>query len=268
MQLVTVLQYLHHDAMVAHRDLKLENILLDKYNNIKLIDFGFSKSFAESHQFTSLIGSPAYVSPEIITRKTYSEKTDIWSLGIILYVMTTGTFPFNGTTTQMQMQRIAFVDPFIPHYLSHELRVLLKGMLTKDFTNRITLDEILDSKWLQGYKESSEAVTKLHNNLTNGIDKQIVEYMKSLSLDCEQLNENWINVTNSKVVAIYKIILCSKISRIVATELNKHKENNAQIQKHNFRSLTSYNRENREINDEQQQCVKVSKQGFLGKAKI
>lgn len=90
------MKYLH-GLNICHRDLKLENILIDERNNVKLIDFGFSVCSSPDQKLKIFCGTPSYMAPEIVQKKDYSGfATDIWSLGILLYVMLTGNYPFKG----------------------------------------------------------------------------------------------------------------------------------------------------------------------------
>lgn len=80
-----------------HRDLKLENILIDDRNNLKLIDFGFSVNIGQDQKLKIFCGTPSYMAPEIVQKKEYNGySTDIWSMGIILFVLLSGHFPFKG----------------------------------------------------------------------------------------------------------------------------------------------------------------------------
>jgi serine/threonine protein kinase len=87
-QLLSAIEYLHHDKHVAHRDLKAENILLDRHNNIKLIDFGLSNTFQPENPFLKTrCGSSLYAAPEVIHDESYTAQCDIWSAGVLLYFM-------------------------------------------------------------------------------------------------------------------------------------------------------------------------------------
>lgn len=95
-QLISAVEHLHR-AGVVHRDLKIENLLLDEDNNIKLIDFGLSNCagiLGYSDPFSTQCGSPAYAAPELLARKKYGPKIDVWSIGVNMYAMLTGTLPF------------------------------------------------------------------------------------------------------------------------------------------------------------------------------
>ncbi|XP_033623937.1 hormonally up-regulated neu tumor-associated kinase isoform X2 [Fukomys damarensis] len=113
-QLISAVEHLHRVGVV-HRDLKIENLLLDEDNNIKLIDFGLSNCagiLGYSDTFSTQCGSPAYAAPELLARKKYGPKIDVWSIGVNLYAMLTGTLPFT-------------VEPF-------SLRALYQKMVDKE----------------------------------------------------------------------------------------------------------------------------------------
>lgn len=84
-----------HENNVTHRDLKLDNLLLDGENNVKIIDFGFATCFPHDRKTKLFCGTPSYMSPEIVARKEYSgPPADVWALGVILYALVCGSFPF------------------------------------------------------------------------------------------------------------------------------------------------------------------------------
>ena len=93
-QLLSAIQYCHVNGVV-HRDLKPENLLLDQNGNIKIIDFGFANILRQGSKLETFCGSPEYAPPEMIARKTYSgQEADIWSMGVILYILICGKLPF------------------------------------------------------------------------------------------------------------------------------------------------------------------------------
>lgn len=95
-QLCESLKYIHSQGIV-HRDLKLDNILIDDRNNLKLIDFGFSICVDKDQKLKIFCGTPSFMAPEIVQKKDYNGfATDIWSLGVILFVMLSGGYPFKG----------------------------------------------------------------------------------------------------------------------------------------------------------------------------
>lgn len=136
--------YLHHDKKVMHRDLKLENILLDEHGHAKLSDFGFSTVFEnDAPMQRTACGSPAYAPPEIVRHAEYTNKADVWSLGVLLYVMLTGTLPFYGENIQQCMTAILECEPSYPETMSKGVKDLLQKMLEKDFEARPSIDDVL-----------------------------------------------------------------------------------------------------------------------------
>jgi len=98
-QILRALNYLHGTNLV-HRDLKTENVMVEDTNsdeiNVKLIDFGFAKVTADNEPLMEFVGTPYFVAPEIVARKPYNSKCDIWSLGVLVYNMMSSGFPFDG----------------------------------------------------------------------------------------------------------------------------------------------------------------------------
>jgi len=91
-----------HSKHIVHRDIKLENILLDDYNNIKIIDFGFSICIDPEKKLNVFCGTPSYMAPEIVAKLYYKgAAADVWALGILLYAMLCGRFPFRGLILQL-----------------------------------------------------------------------------------------------------------------------------------------------------------------------
>lgn len=105
-QIYEAVNYLHQNK-IAHRDIKTENILLSKEMNAKLIDFGLANSYSESNRLKTFCGSPSYLAPEIIQRKTYNPKMiDVWCLGVLLYIMLEARLPFYDDSDELQKKNI------------------------------------------------------------------------------------------------------------------------------------------------------------------
>lgn len=148
-ELLSALDYLHNECKVAHRDLKPQNILLDRYNNIRISDFGFSKSFDDLvPNMTTKCGTPTYAAPEVVIGRPYTKAADIWSLGVILYQMAVGKVPFEGTDMKSLLMKIIAQDPPFPPTLSPVLVDLLKRMLCRNPSKRITIKEITEHQWV------------------------------------------------------------------------------------------------------------------------
>lgn len=150
------IKYLH-GLQIAHRDLKCENVLISKHLNLKIADFGFSRSTINSHGKDILsetyCGSSAYASPEIIIGAPYlPTKADIWSMGIILSVMLYGSMPFNDNSIKLlhkdQMSRNMNLNQLISDTLSSECKQVIYECLTPDSEVRPAIEEVCNMKWL------------------------------------------------------------------------------------------------------------------------
>jgi serine/threonine protein kinase len=150
--------YLHlHDLHIIHRDIKSANILLtDDMKTIKLIDFGFSKIY-KIDLCKTICGSPHYMAPELLYYKDYTSKSDIWSLGILLYEMIYGYTPFHKCklikSIKEDMDNIVFpeirdINENIIEYVPNEIIVYMKNLLIVNENNRLDWYEIKKSKWL------------------------------------------------------------------------------------------------------------------------
>ncbi|RUS15011.1 hypothetical protein BC937DRAFT_93032, partial [Endogone sp. FLAS-F59071] len=131
-----------------HSDLKLENILLDADNNVKVCDFGFTREVESKNMLDTFCGSAAYAAPEMILRKKYSgPEADIWSLGVILFTLLTGELPFDEENEAMMQAKILRLEYTIPDYLSSESQDLVQRILKIDPAERLSLDHILTHPW-------------------------------------------------------------------------------------------------------------------------
>ncbi|OHT06715.1 CAMK family protein kinase [Tritrichomonas foetus] len=152
-QIMKGLDYLHNNIHIIHRDLKLENILLDDNYNVLISDFGFSSTFdPKIANHMTACGSPAYVAPEVFLREPYSSSSDIYSVGVILYYMTVGTLPFVDTNIPKLFDKILHEPVNFPGFISEELCDLLGKMLEKDWKKRITIDKIFAHPWVTDNK--------------------------------------------------------------------------------------------------------------------
>jgi len=175
-QLFSVIRYLHVKGIV-HRDLKLENILVekcDKDNNlvIKLIDFGASSFFKKNLNLSLKIGTPYYIAPEVLD-KSYNYKCDLWSLGVIMYILLSGFPPFDGKTDQEIMAKVKLgkfdFKKKVFNLISQEAKDLIKDLLKLDAKTRLTAEAALQHPWMVKFSSSnvpnggSSIVLKIEN---------------------------------------------------------------------------------------------------------
>ncbi|CAG5104266.1 Similar to Sik3: Serine/threonine-protein kinase SIK3 (Mus musculus) [Cotesia congregata] len=149
-QIVLAVHYLHTHGVV-HRDLKAENLLLDADNNIKLADFGFSNEYTPGMPLSTWCGSPPYAAPEIFEGKHYDgPRSDIWSLGVVLYVLVCGALPFDGPTMK-SLRSVVISGKFrIPFFMSAECEKLIRHMLVVEPERRLSIRQILAHPWMGG----------------------------------------------------------------------------------------------------------------------
>ena len=166
-----------HGLYICHRDLKPENVLFaakEMSADVKLIDFGMSAKFGEeSMDMTTMVGTPHYLAPEVLSAK-YGKECDVWSLGVIIYFLMTGTYPFDGKTLNSIFQTIlkAEFDFSGPEWenVSSECKDLVSKMLLADPTRRITLSNALKHKWItMSHSDKSPQV----------IDKRVLRSLKA-----------------------------------------------------------------------------------------
>ncbi|KAL4478063.1 hypothetical protein ABPG72_013502 [Tetrahymena utriculariae] len=148
-QLVSAVQYCH-EWEVIHRDIKLENVMLDINNNhqIKLIDFGFAIRIPSDKKLNIFCGTPSYMSPEITKKREYFGKpADVWSLGVVLYALVCGRFPFKGKDDNDLFRKIQSGDFKIPGNISQSATRLINKLLKLNPEERPTAKEILSDRW-------------------------------------------------------------------------------------------------------------------------
>ncbi|KAK8579808.1 hypothetical protein V6N13_142977 [Hibiscus sabdariffa] len=151
-QLISAVDFCHSRG-VYHRDLKPENLLLDENGILKVSDFGLSALTECKHQdglLHTTCGTPAYVAPEVINRKGYDgAKADIWSCGVILYVMLAGYLPFHDTNLIAIYRKISKADYKFPNWFSPEVTKLLSRILTPNPKARISIEKIMTNPWFR-----------------------------------------------------------------------------------------------------------------------
>jgi serine/threonine protein kinase len=147
-QLLLALEFLHQQKRIIHLDIKTENILLDRYNTIKLTDFGLATFDGETGQFC---GSGPYIAPELIRHEKPGCEADLWSFGIVLYCCAVGQFPFYDSFLGDLFVKILTLEPDYPSDLEPDLRDLIHSLLKKDPSERISLSGMRKHPFLAGF---------------------------------------------------------------------------------------------------------------------
>lgn len=146
-QIVCAVEYCHRHKIV-HRDLKPENLLLDDQLHVKIADFGLSNIMTDGNFLKTSCGSPNYAAPEVISGKLYAgPEVDVWSCGVILYVLLVGRLPFEDEYIPTLFRKIAQGNYHVPPYLSSGATRLIKKMLQVSPVSRITVQEIRQDPW-------------------------------------------------------------------------------------------------------------------------
>ncbi|CDF41350.1 Serine/threonine protein kinase [Chondrus crispus] len=190
-QLVYALEFCHNRG-ICHRDLKPENVLLTSSGHVKLGDFGLASLLKPDSFLETACGSPQYCAPEVLLGDSYSGvKADIWSLGVVLYAMTTGGLPFDDDNLQRLATKISSGAFYMPAEVPAGLAQLLTAMLTVDPAQRATLDDVKASNWFNSsaprkniYKEEEGETMPLsrHDDPVDEPDRGVMEYLRDLGL--------------------------------------------------------------------------------------
>jgi serine/threonine protein kinase len=130
--------------------LKLENILLDESNNVKLIDFGFSTCMPADKRSCTFCGTPSYMAPEIVSRREYAgPPVDVWALGVLLYAMLCGCFPFKGSNDSDLYRKIQRGVFSVPEHVEDGPKRLIRKMIQTDPNKRPTAADLLTEDWVE-----------------------------------------------------------------------------------------------------------------------
>ena len=148
-QIIEAIGYIH-TRNIVHRDIKLDNILLDGKGNVKIGDFGVSRLYVEGQVMKEQWGTPAYIAPEILEDKGYKGyAVDIWSAGVVLYSMLYGSVPFKANNMEELHTMIMAGNYTLKEDISAEARDLLRGMLEKNPKKRLPVSKILKHEWFK-----------------------------------------------------------------------------------------------------------------------
>ncbi|XP_032898923.1 testis-specific serine/threonine-protein kinase 2 [Amblyraja radiata] len=197
-----------HELEVVHRDLKCENLLLDKDFNVKLSDFGFAKRCSTDDQGRPLLsktfcGSAAYAAPEVLQGIPYQPKVyDIWSLGVILFIMVCGSMPYDDSNIKrmLRIQKEHRVDFPRSKVVPADCKELIYRMLHPDTSKRLTIDEVLEHPWLfspkskEGSKKADTSSEKHHKKDDKHEAKIEQKKEQKYGWEVEQGGHEWVDM--------------------------------------------------------------------------
>uniref|UniRef100_A0A3B4AB92 non-specific serine/threonine protein kinase n=1 Tax=Periophthalmus magnuspinnatus TaxID=409849 RepID=A0A3B4AB92_9GOBI len=210
-QILAAVDYCHRHHIV-HRDLKTENLLLDVNMNIKLADFGFGNFYNAGEPLSTWCGSPPYAAPEVFEGKEYEGPgLDIWSLGVVLYVLVCGSLPFDGPSLPALRQRVTEGRFRIPFFMSQDCENLIRKMLVVDPAKRITVAQIKQHRWMladptAAHQILNHPLTEYNSNLGD-YSEPVLNIMNTLGIDRQRTIESLQSSSYNHFSAIYYLLL-------------------------------------------------------------
>uniref|UniRef100_A0A3Q3K027 non-specific serine/threonine protein kinase n=1 Tax=Monopterus albus TaxID=43700 RepID=A0A3Q3K027_MONAL len=203
-QIVSAVQYCHQKHIV-HRDLKAENLLLDADMNIKIADFGFSNEFTVGGKLDTFCGSPPYAAPELFQGKKYDgPEVDVWSLGVILYTLVSGSLPFDGQNLKELRERVLRGKYRIPFYMSTDCENLLKRVLVLNPGKRGTLEQIMKDRWINtSFEEELKPFIQPELDIR---EQKRIDLMVGMGYSREEINESLIKMKYDDITATYLLL--------------------------------------------------------------
>uniref|UniRef100_A0A671YKW8 non-specific serine/threonine protein kinase n=1 Tax=Sparus aurata TaxID=8175 RepID=A0A671YKW8_SPAAU len=204
-QIVSAVQYCHQRRIV-HRDLKAENLLLDADMNIKIADFGFSNEFTVGSKLDTFCGSPPYAAPELFQGKKYDgPEVDVWSLGVILYTLVSGSLPFDGQNLKELRERVLRGKYRIPFYMSTDCENLLKKLLVLNPVKRGSLEQIMKDHWMNVGHEEEELKPYIEPE-ADFSDSSRIELMVTMGFPKDEITDSLQAQKYDDVMATYLLL--------------------------------------------------------------
>uniref|UniRef100_A0A182PKL5 non-specific serine/threonine protein kinase n=1 Tax=Anopheles epiroticus TaxID=199890 RepID=A0A182PKL5_9DIPT len=225
-QILSAVEYCHNKGIV-HRDLKAENLLLDSKMDIKIADFGFSNFYKKGELLATWCGSPPYAAPEVFEGKRYTgPEIDIWSLGVVLYVLVCGALPFDGSSLQSLRDRVLSGRFRIPFFMSSDCESLIRKMLVLDPSRRFSIDQIKRHRWMMVEIIDTPKISSIVINgnvsevsaLETEPNEQILKIMQNLGIDILKTRESLKLHSYDHYTAFYLLLLERLKSRTVSHE--------------------------------------------------
>lgn len=230
-QLAGAVSYIHSKSCV-HRDLKLENVLLDRHENVKLVDFGFTREYeGKASYLSTFCGTICYAAPEMLKGEKYAgEKVDIWSLGIVLYALLTGQLPFDEDDDQLTKMKILKEEPTYREGFPEQAKTLISKLLSKRPLYRPSLAEVLNDPFLVDHAPAQQAILKLTQPapFTTPLEKITLERMKAAGVDIDRVIENVLSQRCDSLAGWWALLI-EKESRKEAKRERKRREKELEL---------------------------------------
>ena len=207
-----------HSKNCTHRDLKLENTLLDRRNSVKLCDFGFTREYESRNLLETVCGTTCYMAPEMIQRKKYSgEAVDVWSLGVIFYTLLYGEMPFEEETEVETSIKVVNEEPAYPNSSSVPPAAveLAKWLLSKNAKLRPTLQQILNHPYLEEYSSIQRAILARNEPklFSSKPEKKVLRNLKSANIDLGSLADSVISQNCDPLAGLWALALEKQLKK-------------------------------------------------------
>ncbi|XP_031671689.1 hormonally up-regulated neu tumor-associated kinase homolog A [Oncorhynchus kisutch] len=215
-QILSAVEHLHTHGII-HRDLKIENFLLDEHNNIKIVDFGLSNTLKVERESAELLntqcGSPAYAAPELLAHSKYGPKVDVWSVGVSMFAMLTGTLPFTVepfNIKQLHQKMVNGEIGTIPNDISKGAVGFVLSLLEPEPSKRPTIRSAMEEKWInEGYtRKPLHTLTHRNRLRPEDLNQSVLSYMtESLGYSLSDVTTMLTNNRPSAILASYQLLL-------------------------------------------------------------
>uniref|UniRef100_A0A3Q1J697 non-specific serine/threonine protein kinase n=1 Tax=Anabas testudineus TaxID=64144 RepID=A0A3Q1J697_ANATE len=215
-QILSAVEHLHKHGIV-HRDLKIENFLLDKHNNIKIVDFGLSNTLKPESLSLELLntqcGSPAYAAPELLAHRKYGPKVDVWSVGVSMFAMLTGTLPFTVepfNIKQLHQKMVNGEISSIPSDISKGAVSYVLSLLEPDPAKRPSVRTAMEERWInEGYAKKPLHTLSYKNRLCpEDLNSSVLAHMtETLGYSPSEIIHTLTTNRPSAVMAYYHLLL-------------------------------------------------------------
>ncbi|XP_053312847.1 serine/threonine-protein kinase SIK1 [Spea bombifrons] len=214
LQILSAVEFCHAHNIV-HRDLKTENLLLSENSDIKLADFGFGNFYTDGCPLSTWCGSPPYAAPEVFLGKEYEGPLlDVWSLGVVLYVLLCGSFPFDGPDLAKLRLRVLEGRFRIPYFMSQDCESLIRRMLAVDPAKRLSVAQIKQHRWVQAGNPQPPPCSTFPSPQPC---LQALGIMQGLGIDRERTLQSLQNGLYDHYAAIYHLLV-EKLQRSRPTQ--------------------------------------------------